>query len=623
VQASPQPAPQSSPDPFWRFARSLLRYRRLTAGAFTFVLLSGVSLSAGLLGAIPVMEAILGSRQHLGDLAQRLNAWLDLKLPGVESLRVPDRVINALPTDPFLSLACIMGALVVLTLFGSLCNYLHAYLSISVVNRAVTDLRRLAFHAVIRAPLWAVAARGTADPVSRIVNDSAQLASGLTVLLSKAILQIVKGVAALGVALVMDWRVTLAAITVTPLLYTIIRKLGKRIRRAASAALVSQADLYGAATQTVQALRVVKVHNGEQIEAGRFHRTNKKMLSELNRVRAARALASPLTEALSIFLLCGLILVAGRAIIDNHVDPGRFILALGALAVAGASLKPLTGIINDIQTTHPAATRLAELIDTPQEPGHSRSLPRLPRHSREIVLDHVTVTYPGGARPALSRVSLRIPHGARVALVGPNGSGKTTILGLIARLYDPASGRVLIDGIDISTVSVRSLRAQIGMVTQETTILRGTVRHNITFGSPDDEPRMIAAAKAARAHDFIAALPQGYDTPIGDGPHAAGLSGGQRQRIAIARAIMRSPAILVLDEATSMIDAESESRIAEALAELFKGRTSLIVAHRPATIRASDLIIVMNEGAVEAAGTHESLTRDSPTYRSLFQHPEH
>ncbi|MBX3409814.1 MAG: ABC transporter ATP-binding protein [Phycisphaeraceae bacterium] len=621
MQAPSQPDPRPRQDPFWRFARSLLRYRGLTAGAFTFVLLSGFSLSVGLLGAIPVMEAILGSRQHLGTLALRLNDWFSNTLPAFLPLRVPQGLIDTLPTDPFLSLACIMGALVLLTLVGSLCNYCHAYLSISVVNRAVTDLRRRAFHAVIRAPLWAVAARGTSDPVSRIVNDTTQLASGLTVLMSKAVLQVVKGIAALCVALFMDWRVTIAALTVAPLLYTIIRKLGKRIKRAANAALASQADLYGAATQTVQALRVVKVYNGEQIEAGRFHRTNKRMLAELNRVRAARALASPLTEALSVLLLCGLILVAGRAIFDNLIDPGRFILALGALAVAGASLKPLTGIINDIQTTQPAAARLAELIDTPQEPGHSRHLPRLARHARDIVLDDVCVTYPGGARPALRGVSLRIPHGARVALVGPNGSGKTTILGLIARLYDPDSGRVLIDGTDITAISVRSLRAQIGMVTQETTILRGTVRHNITFGASDDEQRMIAAARAARAHQFISALPRAYETLIGDGAEAAGLSGGQRQRIAIARAIMRDPAILVLDEATSMIDAESEGRIAEALAELFKGRTSLIVAHRPATIRACDLIVVMNEGAVEATGTHDSLMQHSPTYRALFHNP--
>lgn len=605
-------------DPFWGFARELLRYRGLTTAALVFVVLSGVTLSAGLLGAVPVMEAILGSKQHLGDLAARFNDTLAKHAPWAGALRIPDTVIAALPTDPFTSLAWIMGGLAVLTVFGAACNYLHAYYSLTVVNRAVTDIRRRAFHTVIRSPLLAILKTGTSDPISRIVNDTGQLANGLAVLTSKAVLQVVKGAGAMVIAFAMDWRVTTAALTVAPLLYTIIRKLGKRIKRAANAALQSQAGLFGAANESLQALRVVKVHTTERLEGGRFHRMNKEMLRELNRVRTARALASPLTEALSIFLLCGLVLVAGRAIIAGHLDPGKFILALSSLAVAGASLKPLTGIVNDLQATHPAAVRLQELLNRPPEPGHGMKLARLARHAESVAFDGVSLTYPGATREALRGVTLRVPHGKRYAFVGPNGCGKTSLLGLVPRLYDPTQGRMLIDGRDVREVSVRSLREQIGVVTQETVLFRGSVRYNISYGSSATQEQIVEAAKRARAHEFITRLPQGYDTVLSEG--GAGLSGGQRQRLAIARAILRNPAILILDEATSMVDAESEAQITEALTDFAVGRTALIVAHRLSTVLSCDAIVVMRDGQIEDVGTHKELLQRCETYQNLARH---
>ncbi|MBS0198010.1 MAG: ABC transporter ATP-binding protein [Planctomycetes bacterium] len=611
-------ATRSTPDPFWRFARSLLRYRALIVATCVFVLLSGLTLSAGLLGAMPVMEAILGKGRNLVDLAKGLNETLAHKATWATFAQIPEHIIAGLPTDRFVSLAWIMGGLAVLTAFGAACNFMHAYASLTVVNRAVTDVRRRAFHTIIRAPLWTVLRNGTAEPISRIVNDSAQLANGLTVLLSKAVLQVVKGIAALAVALAMEWRVTVAALLIAPLLAVIIRQLGKRIKKAANAALQSQAGLYGAAAESLQALRVVKVHTTERMESGRFHRMNKQMLGELNRVRTAKALASPLTEALSIFLLCGLVLLVGRAVIASNVDPGRIILSLTFLAVAGASLKPLTGIIGDIQQTHPAARRLAELLDSPPEPGHGPGLARLPAHRESIVFDGVSVMYPGAERPALRRVSLRVEHGQRIAVVGANGCGKTTLLGLVPRLYDPSEGRVLIDGRDIREFSVRSLRTQLGMVAQETVLFRGSVLHNIVYGSGASREQAIAAAKRARAHEFISAMPQGYDSLLGEA--GGGLSGGQRQRLAIARAILRDPAILILDEATSMIDADSEAGISAALAEFCIGRTALIVAHRLSTVLTCDRIVVLREGELEDQGTHEELLGRCETYRSLARH---
>ncbi len=601
---------------FWALARRMLLDWPTLLLALVMVIASGVLLGVGLLAALPVIESILGKSQGLPQLAERLNqALAERRVPWV---RVPQATIASLPSDPFVSLAWIMGGVAVLTVLGGAATFLHAYLSQTVVNRAVTRLRREAFSAALRAPLRLVMSGGPSDAISRIVNDSAQVANGLTVLLSKAVLQVFKGITAVIVALALNPTVALAALLLTPVLYTIIRKLGKRIKRASGRALEGQAQLYAAANQTLSSLRVVKAHTTERYEAARFHRVNKQMLRELNRVRTARALASPLTETLSIFVLCGIVLVVGRAIVGGKIAAAEFVLAIGALAVAGASLKPLTGIINEIQTSAPAATRLIDLLRAVPEPGHDRGLARLARHSRSIEFRGASYTYSGAQRPAVDSVSLVVAHGSRVAFVGPNGCGKTTLLSLLPRLLEAGPGQVLIDGVPVETVGVRSLRRQIGVVTQDAVLFAGSIGENIAYGTPATREAVESAARKARAHDFIMALPQGYGTVLAEG--GVGLSGGQRQRLAIARAILRDPAILILDEATSMIDADSEAQITAALAEFSKGRTCLIVAHRLSTVVSCDQIVVMDQGRIVGVGTHAELNATCPTYQQLARH---
>lgn len=622
----------------------MLRYRGAVAGSLIMVTLTSMTLGVGLLGAHPVMKAILGQGEGLDALAQRANTWLATEVS--PRLQVSDALIVRLPSDPFVTLVWLMTALCLLTAFGASTNFAHAYLANTLVNKTATRIRHEAFRALVRGGLRDLWAMGASEGVSRVVNDTSALANGLTVLVSKAVLQVCKGIAALAAAIAFDYRVTFGALLVAPALYTVIRKLGKRIKRGAGAALSSQAGLYTTASEVASALRVVKVYTSEGHEIARFHRENKAMLRELNRVRTARALASPLTEMLSVFLLCGLVLLAGRIIINNQLDPGDFILALGSLAVAGASLKPLTGIINDIQAASPAAERLEQLVTRPMERDNASQGPRgpLPRHNASITFDHVSFTYPANApksastsaptpaptsaptsaptidhpasrAAAIRDLSLTIPHGTRYAFVGPNGSGKTTLLGLIPRLFDPDQGRVLIDNIDLRTATLRSLRRQIGVVTQDVVLFRASIRENIAYAIQASNDDVVAAAKMARCHDFIMAMPNGYETQVGEG--GLGLSGGQRQRIAIARAILRNPSILILDEATSMIDPESEVAISQALADFSQGRTCLIVAHRLSTVRSCDAIVVMNEGTIADVGTHDQLIERSPLYRSL------
>jgi ABC-type multidrug transport system fused ATPase/permease subunit len=276
---------------------------------------------------------------------------------------------------------------------------------------------------------------------------------------------------------------------------------------------------------------------------------------------------------------------------------------------------------------------LGELLETPVEPGHGHRLPRLPRHADSIEFKDITFTYPTAKEPSLRGISLHIPFGQVVAFVGPNGCGKTTLLSLVPRLFDPdvgeegaPTGRVLIDGRDIRDYAVRSVRRQIGVVTQDTVLFAGTIRSNIAYAGDGTvtEEQVKDAARRARAEEFILAKPLGYDEPIGEG--GAGLSGGQRQRLAIARAILRDPAILILDEATSMIDSDSEAKIAEAIAEFVGGsgngtgkgrRTCLVVAHRLSTVMNADRIVVMDAGRVVDQGRHEELLGRCEVYRLL------
>lgn len=595
--------------PFWTFAKGMLRDRATLIGAVVFSFISAGSMGGGLVALKPIFENLLtpGGKPLPGIVTewdQRVNGW------------IPDGLINALPTGAFQGLLLVIIGLGVLTVIGGTANFLHLYLSLTLVQRTVTRMRRDLFHKVMRLPLKDVVVEGPSDTISRIVNDTVAVGGGLSALVSKALAQATKGVAGFTAALIIDWRITLVSLVVAPLLYTVIRKLGKRIRRASRAALEQQSGLYAATAEALQGLRVVKVHTTERYEAGRFHRINKEAMRQSLKVRTARALASPLVEVLTIIVLGGLALVAFKAILDGKLDPADFILVFLALGAAGASLKPLTGLSNDIQQASAAADRVMSLLNAEPEKGHDPALARLDRHSQSIEFKDVRFSYPNSLRPAIDGVNLRIEHGETIAVVGPNGCGKTSLLALVPRLFEPQEGQIEIDGHDIAAVSIRSLRRQIGVVTQETVLFRGTVRSNIAYGAENaTEERILDAARRARADDFISKLPRGYDTPVGE--QGLTLSGGQRQRIAIARAILRDPAILILDEATSMIDADSEAKIAEAVAEFSHGRTCLIVAHRLSTVVNADRIVVMDGGKVVDVGRHDELLDRCEVYQLI------
>ncbi len=592
----------------------LLRQRLRLAFALCMAFVSAAGLGLGVVGLVPVLESLLSQGMEGGVSPIVVRAQqLDERLGGV----VPDAWIAQIPTDVFHSIVLVIVVLGLLTLVGATANFLHAAISMTVSLRAVADIRAAAFDRLLRVPMGVSLEGSGADWLSRVINDANALGRGFQALTNKAVAQITKGAAMLVVAFALNWKLAAITLAVVPVLTFVIRKLSKRIRRASKAAMKGQGKLLGVATESLGGLRVVKVHHTEATESARFRTRNEEVYRQQMRARTARALASPLTEVIVFFFLGALALVAIRQILTGELDVTIFIATLGALAVSGQSLKPLNTVVQDLTIAEAAAARIRELLDRPAEQTDAGA--PLPRHTESIRFERASLRYAGAEHDALAGVTLEIPFGETVAFVGPNGSGKTSLLSLVPRLYDPTSGAVEIDGIDLRTTQLASLREQLAVVTQETVLFRGSVADNIGYGlaSPDRD-RIVEAAKEAAAHEFIEKLPEGYDTQLGDGGMT--LSGGQRQRIALARAFARNPAILIMDEATSMIDGESEARITQAVRRLAQGRTCLIVAHRLSTVAHASRIVLMEEGRIVDVGTHDALLTSNSLYQDLAQH---
>jgi len=604
---------------FWHLARLLLNERRLLILSVIFAFIGAGGLGAGLLALAPVVDTILDpvNGKSLPTLASDLNA----RIGG----HIPAQWIDGLPTGKFEAVFWIVIGLGVLAVIGAMCNFMHAFLSMTLIGRTVARIRDNVFGHVTHMPLRAITLGGPSDFVSRVVYDTGQVGSGFSGILSKALSQVLKGAFAVGAAAIADWRLTLAALPLALISGAFIRWTGKRVRRAARGGLEAFGELYRTSSEVVQHMRVVKTSTSETVEEGRFHTINMEALRQDMRVRSMRSIASPVVEVMALVVLGALTLVAVKLIMDGHLNRADFVIVLSALAIAGASLKPLTSLQHDLQASGAAATRIMEVLRQRRE-DDGPPKPVLARHRVSIRFEGVTFTYPGGNEPSVAGVELLINQGETVAFVGPNGSGKTTLLSLIPRLFDPDeakpgvrnAGRVLIDDVDVRGVSLKSLREQIGVVTQETVMFKGSIRQNIAYGMPGAGDSQVAdAARRARATDFIETKPGGLAFQLGE--QGSGLSGGQRQRIAIARAILRDPAILILDEATSMIDADSEAKISEALAEFSRGRTCLIVAHRLSTVVHADRIVVMDKGRIVDIGKHADLLERSEVYRLIAQ----
>jgi len=418
---------------------------------------------------------------------------------------------------------------------------------------------------------------------------------------------------------ILSWKLTLVAILVFPGAGFFVAKLGNKLKRDSLHMQERIADLTSILQESLYGVRVIKAFSKEQFEIDRFQQQNQSFFETVVRMTRIRKLGPCISEYLGVIIGALVLYVGGREVLraSDTLSPGGFVLFLGLLFSMMEPLKLLGQVHNSLREGVVAAQRVFSILDTSPDVAEKRNAVELDGFKSEIVFDHVYFSYNKDAE-ALTDVSLKIRKGEMVAIVGPSGGGKSTLVDLLIRFYDPTDGRILIDGYNLRDVKLESLRKLLGIVTQETILFNDSIRHNIAYGMDEvADSGLIAAARAANAHEFIMEMSQGYDTVIGD--RGMKVSGGQRQRLAIARAILRNPPILIFDEATSALDTESEALVQEATERLLQGRTSLVIAHRLSTVRNADRIIVLDQGRIVQEGDHDSLIKQEGLYKKLYE----
>ena len=588
-------------NPFLKTLPQLLEYKgRLTVAAIA-ALVSALSFGAGITVLPVILKLFLRDGQTLRTLVDSFVAERTQPGPTLATFRDNGLWVAAhAPEDRLQGVMVAFVALGALTIFGAAANYLHELLTIGVVLRLASRWRARIYHRLLHAPMLELIRTGYSDYISRLTFDTKQLSSGYRAVLSTAVEKLLKAMVGLVAAFIIDWQVALVATLGVPVLLLIMQRFGRIIKKSSRRAMRQRGRIMGVLGESLSGQRVVKVHNAEGYERRRFARANRRLLYAELRSRQARALAGPLVESLT---LIGILIVATGTmalVFKQEKSPENAMAVLIALGLVANGLRPLTRLHTTIQEATAAAERIETAMLLPNEPVTSTAsahLPKLPRHSRSVRFEDVTFGYTSEKPPAVAHVTLEIEHGQMIAVVGGNGSGKTTLLSMLPRLIAPDAGRVLIDGTDIATVNLRSVREQMGVVTQHAILFEGSIADNIAYGRRHvPMQHIVDAAKTAYADEFVQALPQGYDTMLAEG--GEGLSGGQRQRLCIARAILRDPAILILDEATSQIDADSEAKINQAIRAVRVGRTIFIIAHRLSTVIDADRNVDMAEGSI-------------------------
>jgi subfamily B ATP-binding cassette protein MsbA len=511
----------------------------------------------------------------------------------------------------------LMLVVTVLTIIRCIARYYQQYIAEKVVQVGLNRLREDAFAHVIDMPVAYFAKERPSDSVSRLIRDTGAMGNGIKIMLGKALQEPLNVLFMVGLAAWLDWELTLVFLGGAPPTLWIIVKLGKKMKKASKKSLMAWSQMLAKLQETMSGLKVVKVYNQQKYEHDTFRVINARLLKQLLKISRTDAATAPTLEVLGMVAGAVAIVVGVNRVTNNKMDGTEFMLLLGVLGAAASAARRTSDVWNKIQEANAAAERVFGMMDGPLEPQRADAV-ELPTLKTKLEFRDIVFAYPGAEVPALDGINLTVLAGHRVAIVGPNGSGKTTLANLIPRFYDPGRGQILVDGIDIREATLQSLRGQIAMVTQNVVTFNDTIAANIGYGKPGaGREEIVQAAKRAFAHEFIEPLPNGYDTVIGE--QGSGLSGGQLQRIVIARAILKNPAILIFDEATSQVDADSEAKIHRAIEEIMHDRTSIVIAHRFSTIVAADVIVVMNNGRIIAQGQHEELIRSCRLYQSLYE----
>lgn len=566
---------------------------------------------------------VVGFLAVLGESAANLLApWplkivLDNVLRGRGGHGFAERWITALAgTDKMAMLRVACLAVLAIALLDAVASYLEKYLTTSVGQWISHDLRRTVYSHIQKLSLAFHDQERTGDLISRVTSDIDAIQSFIMQGLLGILINLITLLGMIGVMFYLEWRFTLIALSVAPILLAVVYTYTRRIKKASRAVRKKEGEITSVVQEVLSSIRVVKAFAREDYEVHRLEEESLEGVELALRARSLKAKLTPIVDIIVALGTCLVLWVGARLVLNGSLSAGVlvvFILYLGKM------YKPMQELSKMTDTYSKAAVgyeRIRELLDTDRQVKDLRGAIRAPRFRGEVEFDQVSFSYVPET-PILEDVSFKIEPGQLAALVGPTGAGKTSIISLIARFYDPRSGKVMIDGTDIRRFRQQSLRQQISFVLQETMLFHAPVWQNIAYGNPAaSRAEIMRAAELANASEFIEKLPNGYDTVLGE--RGMTLSGGQRQRIAIARAVVRDTPLLIMDEPTSGLDAASEKLVFEAIDRLIKDKTSIVIAHRLSTIRKADIIFVVQDGRIVESGKHDELVDECGVYANLY-----
>lgn len=609
------------------FARMLKmvrpHWRILTLG---LVLSLGVAITyaTGLAGLYPVLKVLLEEaslRPFLTETAASLRAagdWRAVFAPLLSGLAPLFPPADA-PGAALQSLLIMVGVLVAVNLVGNLLRFVSQYCILYGCNRAMMDVRRYMYRKALHMPMNALSG-DVSSMISQFLSDVREVYLGIITLFGKVAREPLKAIAVLTFAAILDWRLTAIVLAITPPAVTLLWWFGRRVRKATVRLLEGYGYMLVSLEESLQGLDVVKGYAREGYERRRMWKLERRMFKQHMRLALIEALSSPLIEVIGVIFASGGIVWLASRTFEGSIEPDRFLVMVVLLSAMLDPIRKVANVYNMVQRAGAASLRIFETLDQEEEPrqpaGQRLGTDRPPR----VAFENVTFRYRPDAPPAVDNVSFTVEPGESVALVGPNGSGKSTLMRLLPRLLGPEAGTIRINDVPLAAYSLRDLRQHMAVVTQKPVVFARSARENISYGALDAPLEAVReAARRGHAAEFIEAWPQQYETVLGEG--GATISGGQQQRIAIARAFLKPASLVIFDEATSQIDAESERKIHAALGELQAGRTTFLIAHRHTVMDMADRIIVMDAGRVVDCGTRDELLARCPLFAALYRSP--